>query len=154
MGLEFAFEKLSAARNAKDRHILAVDGVPTLLGLSHSEMIPTTEVEVVTISGESRDTTRNQIVSIVSALKRRKEALSVKEDVAHAPVGAEARLGPIIFAMTPITGVVVVVTHGELSLVFQFLLEYRVQQYVECVSRRQRAALSVRAIVNLAVDGL
>jgi len=131
-----------------------VDGVPTLLGLSHFEMIPTTEVEVVTTSGEFRHTTSNLNVSIASALKRRKEVLSVKDTADHAPVGAEDRLGPVIFAMTPITEVEVVVTLGGLSLVFHDLLDMLVQQCAECASGRQRAALSVRDIVEPAVDGL
>jgi len=144
MGSGFAFEKLNAARNVRDQRILAVDGVPTLLGHSHSEMTPTTEVEVVATNGESRHITLNQNVSIASALERRKEALSVKKSVAHAQVGAEGRLGPVTSAMIPTEEVVVVVTLGRLSLVFHVLLDQCVQQCVEYASRRQRAALSVR----------
>lgn len=131
-----------------------MDGVPIRLGLSHSGMTPTTEVEAVTTSGESRRPTSNRNVSIASALKRRKEALNVKENGAHAPVGVGALLGPVISAMTPTTEVVVVVTVGGLSRVFHGLLDQCVHQCVGCVSWRQRAALSVRVIVIPVVDGL
>ena len=112
----FAFEKRNAALSVRDLRTHAVDGVPILPGLSHFEMTPTTEVEAVTTSGKSKHIrTSNQTSSIASAFKRRKEARSVKEHEARAPVGAKARLGHNISAMTPTTEVEVAVTLGRSS---------------------------------------
>ncbi|XP_078376746.1 uncharacterized protein LOC144660060 [Oculina patagonica] len=151
MGSGFASVKLNAVRSVRDHRTLAVDGVPILLGLNHSEMTPITEVEAVATSGKSRHTTEsNQTGSIASAFKRRKEARSVKELEARAPVGASTPLGPNISVMTPTTEVVAVVTLGRSSL-----NGYRVvtSRCAECASKKQREALSAREIAKAAVNG-
>ncbi|KAJ7385547.1 hypothetical protein OS493_015121 [Desmophyllum pertusum] len=156
MGSGFALKKLNAAHNARDHRTRAVDGVPILFGLSHSEMTPITEMEAVITSGESRHTpTSDQARSIVSAFKRRKEARSVKEHATRAPVGAQTRLGPAISVMTQITEVAVVVTLGRSSLEVHLAvyLLLGTSQRVECASKRQRAAPSAREIVKAVVDG-
>jgi len=154
MGSKFAFKKLSAVRNVRGHRTLAVDGAPTPLGLSHSEMTLTTEAGAVTTSGEYSRKTSAHYVSIEFALKRRKEALNVREFAAHAPVGVELLLGQVISGMTPTTEVVVVATLGGLSLVFHYLFNHCVHQYAEFASRRRRVALNVRAIAKPAVVGL
>ena len=152
MGSGFAFEKRNAALSVRDLRTHAVDGVPILPGLSHFEMTPTTEVEAVTTSGKSKHIrTSNQTSSIASAFKRRKEAHSVKEHEARAPVGAKARLGHNISAMTPTTEVEVAVTLGRSSRKRHLPTAF---QRVECASKKLRAALSARVAAKPAVDGV
>lgn len=151
MGSEFAFKKLNAVLNVRDHLTLAVDGVPVLLGLSHFEMTPTTEVEAVTTSGKSKHTKLSGLTnSIASASQRQKEARSVKVHEVHAPVGAKTRPGLNISVMTPITEVVAVVMLGRSNRDGHLLIT---SQLVECASKRRRAALSARETAKAAVDG-
>lgn len=151
MGSGFAFEKLNEVRNVKDLRTLAVDGVPVLLGLSHFEMTPTTEVEAVNTSGKLRPTKlSDRTSSIASASQRQKEARSVKVHEVHAPDGAKTRLGLSISVMTPTTEVAAVVTLGRSNRDGHLSF---MSQLVECASKRRRAALSARETAKAAVDG-
>lgn len=151
MGSGSAFERPNAVRSVRDHRTLAVDGVPILPGLSHFATTPTTEVEAVTTSGKSRHTTTSHHTgSIASAFKRRKEALSVKELEARAPVGAITRPGPNISAMTPTTEAVAVVTLGRSSLDGHLTIS---SHCAACALKKQKEALSARATAKVVVDG-
>jgi len=118
-----------------------VDGVPALLGPSRLEMTPTIELEAAVTSGGLRHMERStQIWSIVFAFGRQKVARSAKEYEAPAPAGAQTRLGPVISAMIPITGMVAAVTPGRSS---HDLPSRRPSKCVVCASRKRREALSV-----------
>ena len=151
MASESAFKKLNAALSARDHHTRAVDGAPILPGLIRSEMTPTTEVEAAATSGKSRRTTTSiKIGSIASAFERPREAHSVKERAAHAPVGVITRLGPAISVMTPITEVEAVVMLGDWNPNGHLTAQ---SHCAECASKKQKGAPSARATAKAAVDG-
>ena len=94
-----------------------MDGVLILNGQIRFTIEPTADVGTASTSGRSRHTKpSNQAKSIACALKRRKEARSVKEGKARAPVEAEVRLGPSLSEMTPTTKMVIVVIVGKSNL--------------------------------------
>ena len=109
-------------------------------------MTPTVEVEAVTTSGKSKHTTTSNLTSsIVSAFRRQREARNVKEHEVLAPVGVKAHLGHNISAMTPTTEVEAVVTLGRSSLNLHLPTAF---QHVECASKKPRARVTVKAVVD------
>ena len=141
MGSGFAFKKQKAARSARDQNTHAADGVPVVPGLSRFEMTPTIDLEAVTTSGKSKHTKFSQTSSIVAAFKRRKQ----DRNEALAPAGANAHLGHNISAMTPTTEVEAVVTLGRSSLNLHLPTAF---QHVECASKKPRARVTVKAVVD------
>ena len=126
---------------------------PTVLhGLNHFETTPTIEVEAASTNGELKHrgpSTRRW--STVSVLKKQKGAHSAEEPGARALVGPPVRPGPSASEMTPTTEAADVVTLGRSShVVLSRGSPFRCVAYA---LRKSRAALSVREIVKVAVDG-
>ena len=110
------------------------------------------ELEAATTNGELKHrgpSTRRW--STVSVLKKQKGAHSAKEPGARALVGPPVRPGPTASEMTPTTEAADVVTLGRSShVVLSRGSPFRCVAYA---LRESRAALSVREIVKVAVDG-
>ena len=110
------------------------------------------ELEAATTNGELKHrgpSTRRW--STVSVLKKQKGAHSAKEPGARALVGPPVHPGPTAFEMTPTTEAADVVTLGRSShVVLSRGSPFRCVAYA---LRESRAALSVREIVKVAVDG-
>ena len=127
-------------------------GATVLHGLNHFETTPTIEVEAASTNGELKHrgpSTRRW--STVSVLKKQKGAHSAKEPGARALVGPPVRPGPTASEMTPTTEAADVVTLGRSShVVLSRGSPFRCVAYA---LRKSRAALSVREIVKVAVDG-
>lgn len=103
MGLGFAFDRMYGIHNAYQRKH-AVYGVLILNGQIRFTIEPTADLGIASTSGRSRHIKpSNRAKSIACALKRRKEARSVKEREARAPVGIKVRLGPSLSEMKPTT---------------------------------------------------
>ena len=127
-------------------------GATVLHGLNHFETTPTIEVEAASTNGELKHrgpSTRRW--STVSVLKKQKGAHSAKEPGARALVGPPVRPGPTASEMTPTTEAADVVTLGRSShVVLSPGSPFRCVAYA---LRKSRAALSVREIAKVAVDG-
>ena len=127
-------------------------GATVLHGLNHFETTPTIEVEAATTNGELKHrgpSTRRW--NTVSVLKKQKGAHSAKEPGARALVGPPVRPGPTASEMTPTTEAADVVTLGRSShVVLSRGSPFRCVAYA---LRKSRAALSVREIAKVAVDG-
>ena len=127
-------------------------GATVLHGLNHFETTPTIELEAASTNGELKHrgpSTRRW--STVSVLKKQKGAHSAKEPGARALVGPPVRPGPTASEMTPTTEAADVVTLGRSShVVLSRGSPFRCVAYA---LRKSRAALSVREIVKVAVDG-
>ena len=128
-------------------------GAIVLHGLNHFETTPTIELEAATTNGELKHRGRStRRWSTVSALGRQKGAHSAKEPGIRALVGPPVRPGPTASEMTPTTEAADVVTLGRSShVVLSRGSPFRCVAYA---LRKSRAALSVKEIVKVAVDGV